>query len=321
MSNHADWSNHYESGTPFAMRFLRWLALRAPRPVASAVLWTVCVFFVSQSDRPTTRASRNYLTRLDRKQPDLWQLHRHAFNFAQVAIDRPRFLQFGMAAFDIHVVNPTPVHEALAQSKGAILLGAHFGSFEALRAFDRMLPALDVRYLMFGDHAEASTRLLGELNEDVEDRVIPLKDGPGAMLAVSNALQEGCFIAFLGDRQPEGALGDTIEVSFLGDAIRIPKSPYMTAMAARVPLILCFAPRLPSGRYLIEFLMIYDGAQVQRHERDAKCREFAEKYVQYLEGLCRRHPDNWFNFFDIWGDGMHRVDSGKHGHPSVSRFS
>ena len=308
MVNDEDWTGQVEAGTPAAMRLLRWLALYAPRSVVSAVLSCVTLFFVSQPDRPTTRASRNYLTRLNGCVPDRWRLHRHAMNFAQVAIDRPRLLRFGMASADVVVENPDPVHAALARGQGAILLGAHFGSFEALRAFDRMLPGLEVRYLMFGDHAEASTRLLGELNAEVAKRVIPLSDGPGAMLAVSGALQEGHFIAFLGDRQPEGALGEALRVSFLGAPIEIPSSPYITAMAAKVPLILCFAPRLPTGRYLIQFLMLYDGTPVPRCDRDAKCKELAERYVRHLEDLCRCHPDNWFNFFDIWGDGVHRVD-------------
>ena len=290
------------------MRLMRWLSLNMPRPLVSAVLWCVAFFFVRSPDRPTTRAARNYLTRLHGVEPDRWTLHRHALNFAEVAMDRPRLLRWGMAGADIQVCNSDPVHTALRAGRGGILLGAHFGSFEALRAFDRMLPALDVRYLMFAEHAEASTRLLGELNPEVEERVIPLTDGPSAMLGVFDALQDGNFVAFLGDRQPEAALGAALELNFLGAPIQVPTSPYVTALAAKVPLILCFAPRLASGRYLIEFLMLYDGTPVPRRQRDAKCRELAESYVEYLEDLCRRHPDNWFNFFDIWGDGVHRVD-------------
>ena len=308
MAEQSNWSTQAEGGTPFAMRLLRWLALNVPRQVVSAVLWCVSLWFISQRTRPTTRAARNYLTRLNGTPPDQATLHRHALNFAEVAMDRPRLLRLGMAGADIQVRNSKPVHMALAEGRGGILLGAHFGSFEALRAFDRMLPGLNVRYLMFAEHAEASTRLLGELNPEVEARVIPLTDGPSAMLGVFDALMQGDFVAFLGDRQPDEALGDGIELEFLGAPIRVPTSPYVTAMAAKVPLILCFAPRLPSGRYLIEFLMLYDGAPVPRHQRDAKCRELAERYVEHLEDLCRRHPDNWFNFFDIWRDGMHDAD-------------
>jgi predicted LPLAT superfamily acyltransferase len=28
----------------------------------------------------------------------------------------------------------------------------------------------------------------------------------------------------------------------------------------------------------------------------------AQSYADALAAMCRRHPYNWFNFFDIWRD-------------------
>jgi predicted LPLAT superfamily acyltransferase len=32
----------------------------------------------------------------------------------------------------------------------------------------------------------------------------------------------------------------------------------------------------------------------------ALCQKLAQDYADALADQCRRHPDNWFNFFDIW---------------------
>ena len=66
------------------------------------------------------------------------------------------------------------IRDRVESGQGAILLGAHFGSFEALRGLERELPSMAVHYLMFNAHAEASTELLASLNPEVAARVIPL---------------------------------------------------------------------------------------------------------------------------------------------------
>ncbi len=181
-----------------------------------------------------------------------------------------------------------------------MLLGAHFGSFEALRAFDRSLQGLRVRYLMFQENAEKVTRLLESLNPEVAARVIPAADGQSAMLAVRDALEAGEFVAYLGDRMPSHSRRGAVEVDFLGAPIRVPRAPYLSAMLAGVPLILCFAPRTGPRRYEIRFLEIYDGGHVARSEREARCCAMAQHFADALAQMCRRHPYNWFNFFDIW---------------------
>ena len=194
------------------------------------------------------------------------------------------------------------IEELHASGRGAVLLGSHFGSFEALRAFDRALPGLRVRYLMFPDHSPTSTAMMSELNAEVASRVISLADGKLAMMETVEALSQGDFVAFLGDRLPNPTIRSQISVPFLGASIKLPTSPYIVAMIARVPLILCAAPRLGSSHYAIEFSMLYDGAPVQRSERSDHIARLAKSYVVELEDMCRGNPYNWFNFFDIWSE-------------------
>ena len=295
-----NWAQRRESGTLWQLRLLRWIGLRAPTTVVSAVLWLVAFVYAANRSRQPTKASDAYLRRALGRDSGFRARHRHALTFAHVVRDRVRLLAGGVDGFCIEAQNEALIDDAVSAGSGAVLLGAHFGSFEALRAFERRLPGLRVRYLMFPEHAPHTTTLLRDINPEVASRVIPLTDGLAAMLEVHAALEQGDFVAFLGDRLPDPSVRAKIAVPFLGGEIWVPTSPYASAMAAGVPLIMCFAPRLGKDRYAVEFERIYDGEPVPRKERDAEIARLAHLYAARLESLCRRYPYNWFNFFNIW---------------------
>ena len=299
-SDVSQWSTSRETGSPWQLRLMRWLALHAPAIVMEPLLWSITLVYALQSQRPTTRASALYLERILGRRASLRDLHRQTNMFAHVYVDRVKLLSGGLDRFKVQVSGADLIERQHAAGRGGILVGAHFGSFEVLRAFDRTLPDLRVRYLMYPEHATVSTGLLNQLNPSVADRIISLQDGQTAMLQVFEALNEGEFVAFLGDRLVDPSIRGQIQVPFLGDTINVPTSPYIAAIAARVPLFFCTAPRLGKDHYAIEFSMLYDGSPVERAERGERIAALAGSYAAKLEAMCRRHPFNWFNFFDIW---------------------
>lgn len=296
-----EWTRQREGGSALGLRFMRWFALHAPDAAAGPLIWTIALVFVLNRRRPATLASAQYLSRALGRPPTRGELHRHARSFAHVMFDRVRFLADDGRGIEVASQGERLVDARLEQGRGAVLVGAHFGSFEAMRAFDRRLPGLKVRYLMYPDNARKSSELLAELNPEVESRVIALTDGPSAMLESLDALMDGAFVAFLGDRTPDADSRSQAAVTFLGGRAQVPTSPYLAAMTVGAPVLACFAPRLGRNRYEIIFAELYDGAPVPRRERRARAAEMAQAYVGLLEDLCRRHPYNWFNFFDFWG--------------------
>lgn len=298
----ADWARETESGTARQLRLMRWLALHAPAALNNALIWSIALVYAVDTSRPSTRASRIYLQRVLKKAPGLRERHIHARTFAHVFFDRVKFLSNGPDGFRIDAQGQQLIERQYRTGRGGVLLGAHFGSFEALRAFDGTLPGLRVRYLMFPEHAPASTALLNELNVETASRVIPLTNSLQAMLEVHDALTKGEFVAFLGDRQPGRSTRSQLAVPFLGDSINLPTSPYIAAITARVPLFLCIAPRLGKNHYAIEFHELYDGSTVPRAERKSRIAALTSTYARHLERLCNRYPYNWFNFYDIWSE-------------------
>lgn len=312
MAEGAERGRRSEGGTRSGLAIMRWVARHAPLPVADAALWAISLAYAARPGRPENRASEAYLSRVLGRRPRFAERHAHARSFAHVFLDRVRFLETGLDGFDVSVTNRTTVERHLEGERGVVLLGAHFGSFEVLRAFDRLRPELVVRYAMDAAGSETSTALLAAVNPEVAARVIPLaRGGPAAMLDVHAALMAGEAVAFLGDRVPPGAEASALAVPFLGGRLRVARSPFVAAMAAEVPVILCTAPRTGTRRYAIEFATLHDGRSVPRAERRDRVEALAGAYAAHLEALCRRHPLNWFNFVDLWGgDTLHGTAPG-----------
>ena len=257
-----EWTETRESGSLWQLRVMRFLAARSLGFVYVPLLWGIAFVFAIDPRRASSRASNAYLNRVLGRAPTLRERIRHARVFSHVYFDRVRLLARGVDQFSTTAQNPELVRDLVSQGKGAVLLGAHYGSFEALRALDRELPGLSVRYLMFQDNAGKSASMLEGLNPEVTRRIISLANGPMAMIDVANALKDGEFVAVLGDRIPDNSVRAKTVVRFLGGDIEIPTSPYLIAMAARVPIILSFARWEGKDRYAAEFLWFYDGAYV-----------------------------------------------------------
>lgn len=296
------WLRQPERGSLIALAALSWLARHAPAAVTSALMWPVALWFAAFPSRIAARGQDAYFRAVLGRPPRFGDRFGQCLTFAHVVLDRARLLSGGLSGFAVHAEGKDCILRLHQARRGGVLLGAHFGSFEALRALDRSLPGLTVRYLMFQENAAKLTRLLEALNPGVAGQVIPVGDGQSAMLASREALGAGQFVAYLGDRMPARVARGAVQVDFLGAPISVPRAPYLSAILAGVPLILCFAPRTGPRRYDIRFAELYDGAPVPRGERDARVRALAQAYADALAAMCRRHPHNWFNFFDVWCD-------------------
>lgn len=294
------WRQEPERGNITGLKLMRWLALNAPDWVTSPLLAAIALYFTMFSTRTARAAAEVYFCRLTGRSAGFADRFRQTLTYAHVILDRVRLLSEGVAAYHVTSSSAEIVERHHRSQSGGILLGAHFGSFEALRAFDRTLPGLSVRYLMHQENAGKIAALLDTLNPEVAAMVIPLTDGQSAMLAAREAIAEGSFVAFLGDRMTGPAERAAVEVDFLGAPMSVPRAPYQIAMLAGAPLVLCFAPRTGKRQYELTFIELHDGSPVARDSRDRVCRELAQAYAATLARMCRAHPHNWFNFFDVW---------------------
>jgi hypothetical protein len=221
------------------------------------------------------------------------------FSFATTIHDRIYLLNERFDLFDIEVVGAEALHEALAKQPGALLMGAHLGSFEVLRAAGRGMAGLKVAMLMYEENARKINATLEAINPKATQDIIPL-GRMESMLEARDKLEAGYLVGMLADR----SLGDdaTVGYPFLGETAPFPLGPWRLAAMLQRPVFFMTGLYLGGNRYQLHFVPLADFSATPRSERDAAIADAMRHYADCLTHFCRLAPYNWFNFFDFWQD-------------------
>jgi predicted LPLAT superfamily acyltransferase len=216
-----------------------------------------------------------------------------------VAFDRVYLLSGRLDLFEIDRRGSEHIADLLERKRGALLLGAHFGSFEAMRAVAEH-GRLRINILAYGDNARRISALLRRFGGGAgELRVIEIrKDDPTYILEVKERIDEGELVAVLGDRV--GLNERSVLVPFLGADARFPTGPYHIAHVLACPVLLVYGVYEAPNRYLLRCEPFAERVSLPRGAREEEAKRLCRRYAARLEALCRSHPDNWFNFFDPW---------------------
>ena len=289
------WSEQPERGSPRLTRALLWLALAGGRAAALLLAWSATAWFLLTAPR-ARRASRDYLRRVLPARPGLRHTARHFHAFAQAVLDRAHLLAGRDDAFDIRVDGLDHVAATLARGQGCILLGAHLGSFEALRAVARHCP-VPVWALMYRRNAGALTGLLDRLAPALRGRVLEIGD-TASMIRARECVARGEVVGILADRAPPGPR--MVPAPFLGQPAFFPAGPFVLASTLAAPVILFRAVRTGRRRYAVRFEPFADRLALRRAHRAADLRAAVARYAAAVEAGCRAHPYQWFNFFPFW---------------------
>jgi predicted LPLAT superfamily acyltransferase len=292
------WSERPERSNMFFLRIMAWISLRLGRRAGRLVLHLIVIYFLLFAPG-AHRASRNYLRRVLGRAPGLPDCYRHFFRFASTIHDRVYLLNGDFSRFDIRVVGEEAMDRVLAEGRGAFLLGAHFGSFEALRAVARQGPGLEPVMVMYEENARRINAMLAAIAPGRGGEVVPL-GRVDSMLRLKEALDRGKIVGMLGDRTL--ASEPAQQLPFLGGVARFPTGPLRMAALMKRPVLLMAGIHLGGNRYEVRFEKLADFSQGPADQADAVQAALAG-YVSRLEALCQAQPYNWFNFFDFWAAG------------------
>jgi predicted LPLAT superfamily acyltransferase len=274
-----------------------WIGTVIGRPVGRLLLYPITLYFLLTA-HPQRRASRRYLQRVCGV-TGWWPVFRHILCFAETILDRAFLLTDNHQPFDIRVHNGELIDAQLATGRGCLLLGAHLGSFEALRVLGVSYRHFPLKVLMNVDHNPAITRFFNALNPEIASTIIPLH-GPGTLLAVKEHLDTGYLVATLGDRVVRDDKSTVCR--FLGDDARFPVGPVHLAMMTGAPIILAFALYAGGNRYDVYFETLTSGTTAADRRRPDVVHAWTQRYADRLAYYTRLAPYNWFNFFDFWGE-------------------
>ena len=296
----AEWLRQGERGAVWAIELAAWIATSLGRPVARVLARAIAAYYVVFDGR-ARRASRDWLARVHGRPPSLGEIHHHVSCFAQATMDR---FYFARRAFDVFEIERTGHHhlEALARAgRGAILLGAHLGSFDAMGAAsqDERLPVTIVGHF---ENARMINAVLERLDPGLAGRVLHAGRDPIALaLTLRDRLASGGMVALLADRV--GLNDKSVSVEFFGAPARFATGPFLLAAILKCPIYLVFGLYREPNRYELFCEPFSERLVLPRGAREEVLGREVARYARRLEDYCRKAPDNWFNFFDFWEMG------------------
>lgn len=295
-----DWAARRERSNMLALRVMAWIALHLGRRAARWLLHPITAYFVLFS--PTARRqSIRYLRRALGREPGWADGYRHVHAFASTVLDRVWFVSGRLDVFDLRVEGGAIVDATLAEGRGAFLVGAHMGSFEALHAVGSNRQAMRVAMVMYPDNARMIHAALQAIEPDFQMRIIPI-GRPGSTLAIRDWLDDGGLAGLLGDRflDSDEARTSGAQRPFLGAPARFPDGPLRLAMLLKRQVIFMAGLYRGGNRYDVRFETLADFRDVADNVREQRLQQAITDYAARLEALCREAPYNWFNFHDFW---------------------
>jgi predicted LPLAT superfamily acyltransferase len=293
----APWKRAPEVGTILGIRFVVALATLAGRAWATRFLWLLAAYYALVSWR-VRRVSRTYLSHVG-EAPTFSNVLRHVHTFARVTLDRLFFLR---GHFDTFVVttNGNEILEDLTEKKkGAILLGSHLGSFEAMRAVGRGA-GMRLSIVVDTRNAERLARVLREVGGDDNLDVIAVDpQGVGTALRVRDAIARGELVGIMADRTlPRDERNVTVD--FLGAPAELPAGPFVLAHTLRCPVYTVFGLFHEPNKYDLYCEPFANPVRLDRGARAESIQRYAQQYADSVARHAARAPYNWFNFFDFW---------------------
>lgn len=231
------------------------------------------------------------------KWKSFWKTIQNHLVFGKVVLDRFAILAGNDRQFKIDVPDSRAFEEMLSRPGGFIVAGSHIGNFELVGHFFKQEQKTINIIVYDGENADfQSKRRESFLAHNV--KMIPVREDLSHIFAIKTALDRGEIVAILCDRifgSPKA-----LEVNFFGRPAKFPLGTFVLAAQMEVPVVTLVAVKQRGTRYR-GFVNVIP-APTEKMNIRGRSKFIAENYAATLENILKRYPEQWFNFYDFWGN-------------------
>jgi predicted LPLAT superfamily acyltransferase len=292
----AEWIGHRERGSMTLLRIMAFVSLHLGRTLSRIPLYGIAIYFFLFAPS-ARRHSRRYLRLALGRHPGARDRFRQILSFATTIHDRVFLINEQFEIFNITLEGETLMLAQLDSGRGALLMGAHMGSFEVMHSLGRRRRGLKVAMAMYAENARKINHTLAAINPRLESDIVSL-GRIDAMLNIAERLDGGAFVGVLGDR----TLGSepVQAVTLLGERAYLPTGPMRAAAILRCPVFFMAGLYRGKNNYHVVFESLADFSSTPAAVRNVAVRSAIDRYAAVLDHYCRSDPYNWFNFYDFW---------------------
>ena len=222
-----------------------------------------------------------------------WAAYLNHYRFGQVVIDR--FAMFAGIHFDVKVEGYEHFLRLANQEEGFVQLSSHVGCYEAA-GYNLTAKCKRFNALVYGGEKSSILEGRKHLLDKNNIRMIPVQPDMSHLFFINQALADHETVSMPADRIVGAA--KTITVSLLGAEARLPMGPFSVATMRGMDTIAVNVVKTGTKTYTAHVAppLGYD------HEapRQLQMQQLADGYAAALEGILRKYPTQWFNFYEFW---------------------
>ncbi|MDR0836071.1 MAG: lysophospholipid acyltransferase family protein [Tannerella sp.] len=133
--------------------------------------------------------------------------------------------------------------------------------------------------------------------EDNNVRMIPVSEDMSHIFIINNALSDGEVITMPCDR----TFGSekSLECTFLNGKAKFPVGAFVIAAQYQTPVLVIFMLKQTTMCYRIHISKIDIPKIVGKREQ---INAMTRSYVEILEDIVRKYPEQWFNLYEFWDE-------------------
>ena len=301
-------------GSLWHFRFMLWITCHLPRRVVELCTAVICFFFWLGA-APVRSRSKAYLKRLyavqGRNVPP-FATYRHVLSFALSMIEKLLGWRGVIPLQDIETQGDDldMLVEQLDRGEGAFLICSHLGNMEMLRSLTGYGKIHTHRQFTVHPVVDFSgtskfNALLYELNPDLMKVVVDAnKIGVDSAVWMKEQIGQGNLVVIAGDRTSANSTDRNVSIDFLGERASFPEGAFTLASILNAPIYFSFAIRKRDfdirSPYEMHIVRAKTSFDCPRKERPKRIEALVLEYVEILTKHCKRHPYQWYNFYNFW---------------------
>jgi predicted LPLAT superfamily acyltransferase len=203
--------------------------------------------------------------------------------------------------------------QKLENKNGVFIIMSHIGNMELLRglaSFNQTGVSREIKVTSIVAEVTAHfNRILKELNPQSGMDTINAKTiDTHTVILLQEKLEAGELAVIAGDRTSISSTEKNLMLSFLGEQAPFSHGIFHLAALINVPVFFVFALRRKDLSLSPEYNMHVHKCDISfdctKKERLLRSRNLAISYVTFLETYCKKHPFQWYNFYNFWSKGV-----------------
>ena len=227
-----------------------------------------------------------------------WKVLTHLYRFGTLLLDRVHQSFQAKPAFQVISTGRQEIKTAIDSKKGLILLSAHAGAWDLAAA---LLSKAGFNEKFCRVHFEANglrfEQFLEKSDPEQQSETLATNQVSEPIWEIRRLLEQGKSLGLMGDRP----LNRQFElVSFFGKLVPLDITPFRIAAACQSPLLFAFG--FKNNRETYDFFAFPAQTYAYHPGKHKLISSFnwVQSYARVLEGMLKRYPDQWANFFAFW---------------------